>query len=186
MPVTTHHLVLDACPAAPPRPLPDVAVVMRADPPTPAFYRFLYRGVGNPWAWTDRASLDDGALAALVTHEAVHVHVLYLGGSPAGYAELRYGPLDVPETVPDGAAHLLYFGLMPHAIGRGLGRAFLDWTVREAFAEGWRRYGRPLAALRVHTCSLDHPRALGVYETAGFVMERTEVSGEDRGAVGPL
>lgn len=176
MPVTTHHLVLTACPDIPARPLPASAAVMRAAPPTPAFYRFLYRSVGGPWQWTDRATLDDDALAALVTHEAVHVHVLYLDGSPAGYAELRYGPLDVPETVPDGAAHLLYFGLMPHAIGRGVGRAYLDWAVREAFAEGARRFGRPLDALRVHTCSLDHPRALATYRAAGFVVERIETA----------
>lgn len=178
MPVTTHHLVAHTCPGAPPRPLPPTATVMRAAPPSPAFYRFLYRSVGGPWQWTDRAALDDDALAALVTHEAVHVHVLYLDGSPVGYAELRYGPLDVPETVPDGAAHLLYFGLVPHAIGRGLGRAFLDWTVREAFSEGRRRYGRELTALRVHTCSLDHPRALATYQAAGFEMERVEETGK--------
>ena len=172
MPLLTHHLALAAAPEAPARPLPGGARVMRAAPPSVAFYRFLYRSVGVLWHWTDRARLSDDALAALVTPENVHVHVLYLNGSPAGYAEIAYGPFDAGEAVAGGEAQIVYFGLVPEAIGKGTGGAFLDWTVREAFAEGERRGGRPLRALRVHTCSLDHPRALGAYARAGFAVER--------------
>lgn len=148
---------------------------MRASPPSLAFYRFLYRSVGALWHWTDRTRLSDAALAALVTPVNVYVHVLYLDGSPAGYVEIAYGPFDAGEAVAEAEAQIVYFGLVPEAIGRGAGRAFLDWAVREAFAEGDRR-DSTLRRLRVHTCSLDHPRALATYEGAGFHVERVETS----------
>ena len=167
MSIVTTYLETFAPPQGPLVPLPAGATVMRAAPPTASFYRWLYHAVGSPWGWTDRNRLDDRALTMLITPENVSVQVLYVHGTPAGYAELAYGPFDGTDVVAGGEAQLVYFGLMPHAIGQGLGRAFLDGIVREAFAHGVRR-------LWVHTCSLDHPRALGAYRAAGF-----EVYGEE-------
>ena len=59
------------------------------------------------------------------------------------------------------AIELGYFGLMPHAVGTGLGRYFIDAIVDLAWLDGTTR-------LWVHTCDLDHPRAIGVYQKAGF------------------
>ena len=50
---------------------------------------------------------------------------------------------------------------MPHAVGRGMGLAFL----RHAVDEVWRRGAR---AMTVNTCTADHPRALPTYLRAGF------------------
>lgn len=145
-------------PDDPGRTLPVRALVMRAHRPTASFYRYLYRAVGGPWQWTDRHRLSDDQLLEAVDHPDVHVLVLYLDGTPAGYAELDF------RNAPD--VHLVYFGLMPHAIGTGVGAAFLDRTVRAAWAEPGA--GR----LWLTTCSLDHPRALEVYEKAGFEAYR--------------
>lgn len=161
-PVTITYLEMHALAAEPPRPLPDDAAVVRADPPTVGFYRFLYDAVGAPWAWTDRKALGDAALAAIVRDPAVEVHVLYRRGTPLGYAELD------ARAAPD--VQLAYFGLVPEAIGQGLGRPFLDWAVRAA----WRRAGDG-GRVWVHTCTLDHPRALPLYEQAGFKRYRQEV-----------
>lgn len=141
-----------------PMPPPQGVVVMRADPPSVPYYRFLYDAVGRPWRWTDRKALDDEALRRIIQHPDVHVHVLYLHGTPAGYVELDYRPDDV---------QIAYFGLTPAFIGRGLGRFLMDWALREA----WRQApGR----IWVHTCTDDHPDALAFYQANGFVAYRTE------------
>jgi GNAT superfamily N-acetyltransferase len=80
-------------------------------------------------------------------------------GVPAGYAEL--------DGRVEGEIELAYFGLVPDFIGQRLGPWLLDWAVRRAWI-GARR-------VWVHTCTLDHPGALAMYERAGFVRFKTEV-----------
>lgn len=129
--------------------------LIRANPPTVAFYRWLYDRVGAPWTWIARRMMSDEALEAVVTDPLVEVYVLHVGGVPAGYGEIdrRNGP---------DAIELSYFGLMPEFINRGYGRYLLDAVVDLAWSMG------TCARLLVHTCDLDHPRALGTYQKAGF------------------
>jgi GNAT superfamily N-acetyltransferase len=138
--------------AAPPPPRPDVAVV-RAERPALSYYRYLYERVGEPWLWYERRAMSDDRLASIVQDPAVEVQVLHAGGEPAGYAEL--------DCRTSGEVELAYFGLMSEFIGQGLGAYFLAWAVERAWSRGTRR-------LWVHTCSLDHPRALATYLAAGF------------------
>ncbi|MGH6945657.1 MAG: GNAT family N-acetyltransferase [Geminicoccaceae bacterium] len=147
------YLEMTAPPEGAEREAPPGVLVRRALRPTVSFYRYLYHAVGADWAWTERRLMSDAELAAIVQHPAVEVNVLWAGGVPAGYAELdRRLPPDI---------ELAYFGLVPELIGRGLGRYLLDWAIRHAWRERPRR-------LWVHTCDLDHPRALDVYRKAGF------------------
>jgi GNAT superfamily N-acetyltransferase len=141
-------------PAAPPA---GRIEVRRAEAPTPAFYRELYEGVGGPWSWVARSVMSDATLAAIISDPRVEVHVLHVEDRVAGYVELdrRYPP-DI---------EIAYFGLMPPFIGRGFGRFLLDWAVAYAWTKGPRR-------LWVHTCDLDHPRALPTYQRAGFKVYR--------------
>jgi len=60
-----------------------------------------------------------------------------------------------------------YFGLLPHFIGHGLGAYLLSWAVDDAWRHAPER-------LWLHTCSLDHPRALRLYQRAGFVPYKQE------------
>ena len=143
--------------APPPRtarraPRPDLES-RRARSPTVSFYRYLYAAVGEPWTWTVRRCLSDAELAAILGDPRVEVNVLWVGGVPAGYAELdRRAPPDI---------ELAYFGLIPEFIGQGMGGYLLDWAIRHA----WRMRPR---RLWVHTCDLDHPAALGFYQRFGF------------------
>ncbi len=137
-------------PMAPPRPGLEVRLARR---PTTSFYRYLYWTIGEDWTWVVRRLLTDDELRAILEDPAVEVNVLWVDGVPAGYAELdRRQPPDI---------ELAYFGLLPEFIGQGLGRWLLDWTIRHA----WRARPR---RLWVHTCDLDHPRAVGVYQNSGF------------------
>lgn len=154
-----------APPASPGRAPPrgDLAIV-KAERPTVSFYRYLYNTVGEPWLWVDRRKLDDAALAAIVQDPSVGVHVLWAGGVPAGYAELD------ARAWPD--VELAYFGIIPELIGQKLGPFLLDWAIRAAWSRGPKR-------VWVHTCTLDHPGALAMYERAGFVRFKSEVEVND-------
>lgn len=92
-------------------------------------------------------------LAAMLRDPRIAIHVLTLGGAPAGFYELDRTPWPV--------VNLSYFGLLPHSIGRGVGYAFL----RHAVAAAW---GMGPQAMTVNTCTADHPRALPTYLRAGF------------------
>ena len=74
---------------------------------------------------------------------------------PAGYFEL--------DRRKPGECELGFFGLMPDFIGRGLGR----WLLEKAVDAAWS--APDVGRVWVHTCNLDHPRALGLYQKVGFV-----------------
>ena len=120
-------------------------------------YRRLYNTVGGPYLWWLRRIMPDQELAALLSRQAVSIHVVSMDGVEAGFYELdtSYWP----------AVNLSYFGLMPHAVGAGFGHALLRHAVDVAFAMGAR-------ALTVNTCTADHPRALPAYLRAGFRVVR--------------
>lgn len=136
--------------------------VVEARDITASFYRYLYDTVGAPWCWTARRLIDDAELLQRVRAPGNEIHVLWVEGVPAGFAELA------ADERP--AIWLAYFGLVPEFIGRGLGGRFLDWTVDRAWDMG-------ADLVRVQTCDLDHPAALPNYERAGFQRdgERFEV-----------
>lgn len=157
--LTITYLAMDAPPSAPLPPQPANTLVMRAEQPTLSFYRYLYNTVGGPWLWYTRRLMNDADLAAEVQVPEVEVWVLYVQGTPAGYAELdRRWPTHI---------ELAYFGLVPEYIGRGLGGWFLQWAVRRAWSYG-------PARLQVNTCTLDHERALATYEKVGFAPYHTQ------------
>lgn len=92
-----------------------------------------------------------------------HVAAAVVGGS----ARKGRRPSERPWQGRD--VELAYFGLVPDFIGRGLGWYLLHWAVERAWFQGCER-------LWVHTCNLDHPRALMTYQRAGFVPYRQESS----------
>ncbi len=142
-------------PMAPVPTPPGKLALMRADDCTLSFYRYLYETVGTPWLWYERRLLDDSALAALINKPTTAIFVLYVGGVPAGYFEL--------DAAAGRETELSYFGLVPKFIGRGFG----PFLLRAAIEQAW---SRPIARLWVHTRSFDHPKALGLYQRAGFVV----------------
>jgi len=171
--VTTWDLEQRARPARPLRAAPPGATWVRLAHPATHFYRYLYETVGAPWLWVERRRMPDEQLESIVSDPDVHIGVAYVGGAPAGYFELDARHL---RDGVRGEIELAYFGLVPECIGRGLGGWLLDAAIDRAWSmEGTTR-------LWVHTCSLDHPRALGQYERAGFVRvaERRDVIWDPR------
>lgn len=139
-----------------PQPPGELALV-RATPPTVSFYRYLYNTVGEPWLWHERRRLGDAALAEAVSDPRVEVQVLYVAGTPAGYIEI--------DRRKARATDIAYFGLVPDFIGMRLGPWLLDRGIRMAWQGG-------ASALTVNTCTFDHPKALPLYQSMGFVPKR--------------
>lgn len=129
--------------------------LLRAEECTVSFYRYLYETVGTPWLWYERRLWDDAALAAEIANPTTEIFVLYAGGVPAGYFEL--------DAAAPRETELRYFGLIGDFIGRRLG----PFLLRAAIDRAWLR---PIERLWVHTRMFDHPKALGHYQRAGFVV----------------
>ncbi len=151
--VTVTFLRMERPPADPAPPFAEPVNLVRLAAPSVGFYRYLYDSVGQSHLWWLRRMVPDAELAELLADPRISVHVLYRAGEPAGFFELdaSYWPL----------VNLSYFGLLPAAIGRGLGYALL----RRAVDEVW---GRGARGMTVNTCTADHPRALPAYLRAGF------------------
>jgi GNAT superfamily N-acetyltransferase len=124
-----------------------------------AEYRRLQRAVGEPWLWWERLPLGDQALAAIIHDPRVEIRLLREQGCVSGFSEIdRRDPANV---------EIAFLGLVPDAIGCGLGRFLLAATLAAAWTGGARR-------VWLHTCDHDHPRALAFYARAGFGTVRVE------------
>lgn len=138
------------------RPLPASPLqLVRWPAPDLAKYRALFRRVGEPWLWFSRLVMADAELRAIVGDPRVQVFaVIDRAGIEVGMLELDFREREICE--------LAYFGLVPELAGQGHGR----WLMAQALALAWTADVR---RVWVHTCSLDHPSALGFYRAQGFV-----------------
>jgi GNAT superfamily N-acetyltransferase len=155
--VDVTFLRMEQPPVTPAPALPADAQVAVAAKCTVPFYRYLYNTVGQDYVWWLRRTVGDAEIATALADPAISIHVLYRDGAPAGFYEL--------ERRAGGQTNIAYFGLLPHAVGCGMGAAFL----RHAIDQGWSGNTR---LLTVNTCTADHPRALPNYRAAGFVETR--------------
>ena len=158
--VTIWHLVLPSPEGFRPRrsDTPGLAFV-RVPEPIPELNRFLYTAVGGAYHWVDRLPWDRDTWLRRLRQPELETWLLTQDGVPAGYCEL--------ERLADGRIEIAIFGLLPWAVGRGLGAHLLTCAVERAWAMG-------TPAVYLNTCSLDHPRARANYEARGFVLERVE------------
>ena len=139
---------------------PDAGVAaQRLEACPPALYRQLYADVGREYHWVDRLEWSDEEIARHVADPNLEFWVLNERDGIAGYFELW--------RCDDGAVQIGYFGLLPHAIGRGLGKFLLTRAIERAW---------DLGATRVwlHTSSLDHASALPNYLARGFSIWKQE------------
>ena len=125
----------------------------------PSLWRHLYTEVGREYHWVDRLPWTDEDIRTYLADPALELWILREQGEPAGYFELR--------THDDGAVEIAYFGLLPHSVGRGLGKFMLTRAVELAWERGASR-------VWLHTSSLDHSSALSNYLARGFSIWKQE------------
>lgn len=170
------YLEMDGRPAYPrphvPAGAPAALVAAEAAPLW--WFLALYDAVGAEYEWTDQRAAPAAEVEAFLRDPDVSLFALMRAGWPHGFFVLdgrRRGTVD-----------LAYFGLAPQAIGQGLGSFLLQTAVHMA----WDRPG--VARVTVNTNSLDHPRALPLYQKAGFAPVRREtrsrVLTRDRNLIG--
>ena len=137
---------------------PDIQLLEAENPPV-WYFLALYDVVGRDYDWTDQFEVGEAQVESFLKHPGLTMHTMIRNGWPQGFFVLD------PR---DGICDIAYLGLVKEAIGLGLGKWLLDMAV----AIGWRK---PSArCLTVNTCTLDHPRALDLYRSAGFTAIRTE------------
>ncbi|WP_373502582.1 GNAT family N-acetyltransferase [Aestuariivirga sp.] len=116
-------------------------------------FRALFRLIGRDIMWFSRLIIGEEKLAGIIGDPQVESLAMVHEGRDIGLLEL-----DFREA---GTCELSFFGVVPDAVGGGAGR----WLMNEALTRAW---ARPISRLWVHTCSLDHPAALGFYQRSGF------------------
>ena len=139
----------------------------RVPRPDAVWYRELYARVGAEWLWFSRLAMPVPQLEAIIRDADVEVYALEAAGRDEGLLEL-----DFREP---GECELAFYGLSGALVGQGAGR----WLMNRAIEQAW---ARPIRRLWVHTCTLDHPAALGFYLRSGFLAyaRRVEVADDPR------
>ena len=140
----------------PPRPIParpDLALRL-VERPDPDWYRDLYRRVGSDWLWFSRLLIRDRR-ARIHPPRPCGRGLVPGPGRPEPWASWSSTAARTARSSSPTSASCLSWSaavpaacLMAHAIGR-------------AFAQPIRRFW-------LHTCTLDHPAALGFYIRSGF------------------
>lgn len=154
------YLEMHAPPERADTPPPDGVALRRVEDPEPEWFRDLFRRIGTDWLWFSRLRLDDQALAAIIRDPDVRLYAVTREGRDEGLLELDFRQ--------EGECELSFLGLTPALVGTGAGR----WLMSEATERAW---ARPIRRFWVHTCTLDHPNALGFYRRSGFSACKREI-----------
>jgi GNAT superfamily N-acetyltransferase len=123
-------------------------------------YMTMYRLVGSDWLWTSRFFQTDDVVRDALANPQIEVLCLMQQGSRVGWAELDFRVA--------GECELVYFGVASEVVGSGLGRLLMSHAIARAWAAPIRRFW-------LHTCTFDHPAAVGFYRRSGFVPYATMV-----------
>lgn len=155
---------------APPRPahLPEGALIAHVPGPDTVWYRELFLRVGGqPWLWFSRLQMPERELAAILQDPLIEILKLDIGGDALGFIELDFRV--------KGQCEIAYFGVDPSLTGTTAGRCLMNHGISRAWSQ-------PIQKLILHTCTLDHPRALAFYRRTGFtaVRHRIEVMSDPR------
>ncbi|PZU58794.1 MAG: GNAT family N-acetyltransferase [Sphingobium sp.] len=154
------HLEMRAKPRPAPIP-PSPYRLVRWKTPALDAYRTLFRRVGEEWMWFSRLVMPDAEVEAIIHDPGIEIYaVCDARGIEVGMLELDF------RSAPD--CEIGFFGLVTQATGKGHGR----WLMAQALSLGWRS---GIERMWVHTCTLDHPSALGFYRRCGFVPFAREV-----------
>lgn len=155
------HLEMREKPDLRPVTAPDGVSLSFVTAPSTDWYRDLYTRVGgHDWLWFSRLALPESELSAILSDPKVEVYAVDLDGHAEGLLELDFRQ--------DSECELAFFGLTTRMIGRGLGRVMMNHAIEHA----WRK---PITRFHVHTCTLDHPSALGFYRRSGFTPIRQQI-----------
>lgn len=122
-------------------------------------YLELYKEVGSVWGWTGRLLKSPEELDEILKSDKNEVWLFNVENEVAGFFELVRSE---QET------EIVYLGLKPGWIGKGLGQKLIQAAIAKAGQNGEKVW--------LHTCDRDHASALQAYQKAGFKIEKETVS----------
>jgi len=157
------HLEMTERPTLAPDP-PGAWTLRQVETPDLDWYRDLYRRIGEEWLWFSRLRMSDVELAAKIQPPLVEIHALGLDGHDDGLCELDFRT--------EGQCEIVQFGVTAKLIGSGAAR----WLMNRGLARAW---SREVKRVWLHTCTFDHPAALGFYQRAGFCAFRRQIEVAD-------
>jgi GNAT superfamily N-acetyltransferase len=128
--------------------------------PDLGWYRELYARVGGPYLWAWRLSVSDSALTDLLRDPLIETYVFRADDADEGLLELSF-------RTP-GECEIVYFGVTEPFIGSGAARFMMNRALEIAWS-------RPIQRFWLHTCTLDHPRAVPFYLRSGFRPFKREI-----------
>ena len=157
--VTTYYLEMRDREALQPRRSNHAAWQLRCAERAGTINRDFYREVGRDWQWLDRSDWTDEQWNQYAKRPGLETWIASIRDEPAGYFEL--------DDQGSQGVEIAYLGLLPASIGRGLGGPLLSAAIERAWQLGTSR-------VWVHTCTLDHPRALANYLARGMQIYQIE------------
>lgn len=122
-------------------------------------YLELYKEVGSAWGWTGRLLKSPEELRQILNSSENEVWLFNVDNETAGFFELVRSADE---------SELVYLGLKPDWIGKGLGQKLIQSAIAVAGQHGEKVW--------LHTCERDHESALRAYLKAGFVIEKEIIS----------
>jgi ribosomal protein S18 acetylase RimI-like enzyme len=157
VPVTTWFLTFEGA-------LPDVSGMKSIHlelwkNPVAKDYIELYKEVGNAWGWTGRLLKSPEELDEILKSDKNEVWLFKVEIEVAGFFEL---------IRTEHETEIVYLGLKPSWIGKGLGQKLIQAAISKAGQNGEKVW--------LHTCDRDHTSALAAYQKAGFKIEKETVS----------
>jgi GNAT superfamily N-acetyltransferase len=130
-------------------------------------YRDVFHLVGDDYLWAGRLLMAEAELLHFLSDPRVEAYVLVTDRGDEGLLDLDFRT--------EGECEISLFGVAPSLIATGAGR----WLMNQALEIAW---SHPIERFWLHTCSLDHPNALGFYQRTGFkpYERRVEVYDDPR------
>lgn len=114
----------------------------------------LYREIGWEWLWSSRLLMSREKLEAKLAAPHMRSWCPIYGGRRMGIVEMDISKPHETE--------ISFFGVVPDAVGGGIG----GWMMQEAVEIAFARPG--VKRLWLHTCHFDSPQALPFYMHMGF------------------
>ncbi len=135
--------------------LGDSVTIKRWENPSADEYLEIYKAVGSAWGWTGRLLKTTEELTEILQSKNNEVWLFLFEAEVVGFFELVRSESDI---------ELVYLGLKPDWIGKGLGQKLIQASVSVA--------GQNDEKVWLHTCERDHASALQAYLKAGFRIEK--------------
>jgi GNAT superfamily N-acetyltransferase len=134
--------------------------IERFDPADLMRYYALFHRVADEHLWTLRLQMPQTEVRALLSDPLYDPYVLVTEDGDAGLLELDFRV--------ERECEVSLFGVAGSLVGTGAGRFLMNFAIDTAWSH-------PIERFWLHTCTLDHPNALGFYQRSGFVPYRRAI-----------